>query len=315
MNHSVSASASARIRRAVDGVLLLDKPPEMTSNRALQWVKWCYGARKGGHTGSLDPFASGMLPICLGEATKFAGLLLDADKIYRVRIRFGTRTDTGDAEGRPTETGRTEIPPELLELALERFRGPIAQVPPMYSALKHQGRRLYELARAGREVRREPRMVHITELVVEQADPRYPVLRVRCSKGTYIRTLVEDIATAVGTVAYACELRRLAVLPFQASAMVDAAAVEAARRSGLAALDALLLPVDCLLAGWPSCDLTAEAARGLRHGGAVGAPPGTRPGFVRLYDEGGTLLGLGEVLPDGRLAPRRLLAQAARIAV
>ena len=298
-----------RAKRIVHGVLLFDKPPGITSNQALQRVKWRYRARKAGHTGSLDPLASGMLPICFGEATKFAGYLLAADKIYRVRARFGTRTDTGDAEGRAVESGSPAVSPVDLAQVLERFLGEHDQTPPMYSALKHEGRRLYELARAGQEVSRAPRRVRIAELGVEEADAHQPVLRVRCSKGTYIRTLVEDIAVAAGTVGHVLELRRLAVLPFEEHQMVATEALQDAAQAGEDALDALLLPVDRLLDDFPAVHLTASEARSLQHGNPVAAGPEARLGMLRLYDENGRLIGLGECLSDGRVAPRRLVAQ------
>ena len=197
----MSDPSARRPRRALDGLLLLDKPTGITSNGALQRVKWLFQALKAGHTGSLDPLASGMLPICFGEATKFSGYLLDADKVYRVQAFLGVRTDTGDAAGSPVEThSRAPVSPAELEQAVAVLRGPIHQIPPMYSALKQQGQRLYALARAGLEVPREPRPVHIHEFTVEAYDPLRPVFQVRCSKGTYIRTLGEDIADLGGMV-------------------------------------------------------------------------------------------------------------------
>jgi tRNA pseudouridine55 synthase len=297
-------------RRDVHGVLLLDKPRGITSNQALQRVKRLYRARKAGHTGSLDPLASGMLPVCFGEATKFAGHLLAADKVYRVRASFGIRTDTGDADGEPVASGPREVSAEALVQALKQFRGSITQTPPMYSALKRNGRRLYELARAGQEISRESRSVRIAELVLEQADPQKPVLRVCCSKGTYIRTLVEDIAAAAGTVGHVLELRRLAVLPFAEAAMIDVEALDRTAPAGEEALDNLLLPVDCLLAGFPAARLSAAEAHAVRQGSAINSPlKGVAGGLMRLYDEADRLIGLGEMMPDGRLAPRRLVAQ------
>lgn len=301
----------AHAKRDVHGVLVFDKPIGLTSNQALQRVKWLYRARKAGHTGSLDPLASGMLPLCFGEATKFAGFLLDAEKTYRVRARFGVRTDTGDAEGDPVEAGPPEVLAADLERVLARFRGVISQTPPMFSALKHAGRRLYELARAGEQVDRQPRQVEIGELVVEEPNPQQPVLRVRCSKGTYIRTLVEDIAMAAGTVGHVIELRRLAVGPFAESALVTAETVERAANDDGKVLDALLLPVDRLLQKWPAVRLSAPEASAIRHGQPINSAAAWPQSLLRLYDASGRLIGLGEALPEGRLVPRRLVADGA----
>jgi tRNA pseudouridine55 synthase len=217
----------------VDGIVLLDKPAGLTSNVALQRARRLFRARKAGHTGSLDPLATGMLPLCFGEATKFAGHLLDADKEYRVRLCFGVQTDTADADGRVVaESDRRAVPGAELAACLARFRGEIDQVPPMYSALKSGGQRLHVLARAGREVPRAPRRVRILGLEVVTADPATPSLWVRCSKGTYIRALVEDIAAALGTLAHVVELRRLAVAPFPADGMVTLEALQAAAAAG-----------------------------------------------------------------------------------
>jgi tRNA pseudouridine55 synthase len=297
----------AAVRRKVSGLLLLVKPPGLTSNRALQRVRRVFGAQKAGHTGSLDPLASGMLPLCLGEATKFAGYLLEADKIYRVRARFGVRTDTADAEGRPIAEGRAQIAREELAEILARFRGPLMQIPPMFSALKRDGRPLYELARAGREVARAPRAVQVSELTLEHYDASRPVLRVRCSKGTYIRTLIEDLAAAAGTVAHVVELRRLAVLPFDEPAMVTIGVLEEAARAGPVALDRLLRPVDQMVTRLPELRLSATASAHLRQGRTVTGSRADLHGAVRLYDADGSFLGVGEVLPDGRVAPRRLV--------
>jgi tRNA pseudouridine55 synthase len=310
----VSGPAPRRARRVVDGLLLLDKPSGRTSNAALQRVKWLFQARKAGHTGSLDPLASGMLPICFGEATKFAGYLLDADKTYRVQACFGVRTDTGDADGTVVETrGLVPILPAELEQAVASLRGPIQQVPPMYSALKQQGQRLYAIARAGREVPREPRPVHIYEFATELFDPVTPVFQVRCSKGTYIRTLIEDLAGRLGTLAHVTALRRLAVEPFGGQAMITLEEIEAVAGSGpepvVAALDALLRPLEAVLPNWPSVELDTPSALRVSQGGPVVAPSGLQAGPVRLYAPGLRFLGVGELQTDGLLAPRRLVAR------
>jgi tRNA pseudouridine55 synthase len=308
----VSGPAEGRPRRPVDGLLLLDKPSGITSNAALQKVKWLYRARKAGHTGSLDPLASGMLPICLGEATKFAGYLLDADKAYRVQACLGIATDTADAEGKPVARHSRPPPtPGELETAMARLRGPIRQVPPMYSALKQGGQRLYELARAGREVRREAREVCIREFVLEAYDPERPAFRVRCSKGTYIRTLVEDLARELGTVAHVIALRRLWVAPFADRAMhtlPELEALAAAGTASLEALDARLEPIEAALPDWAVLRLDSALAARLAQGGAVPAGSPATAGPVRFHGPDGRFLGIGAVGPDGIARPRRLLA-------
>ena len=313
----MSDLAIRRSRRALDGLLLLDKPTGITSNAALQRVKWLFQARKAGHTGSLDPLATGMLPICFGEATKFSGYLLDADKIYRVQARFGARTDTGDADGTIVEThNRSPVLPAELEDALAGLRGPIRQIPPMYSALKQEGQRLYALARAGRVVPRESRPVAIHEFSVDTYDPLTPVFLVRCSKGTYVRTLIEDLASGLGTLAHVIALRRLAVLPFDGRTMLSLDQIEAAAGTSLdpdlAALDALLHPLEAVLPHWPAVELDAPAAFRVSRGGLAEVPHGHVPGMVRLYTPGRQFLGVGEIQPDGLVAPRRLLASESR---
>jgi tRNA pseudouridine55 synthase len=292
----------------VTGILLLDKPVAITSNDALQRVKRIFQAAKAGHTGSLDPLADGLLPICLGAATKLSAFLLDADKKYRVRALLGVTTTTADAEGeviseRPVE-GVTEA---ALQAVLPRFTGEIDQVPPMYSALKHKGQRLYKLAREGVEVEREPRRVTIYGLTLgEVALPEFE-LEVHCSKGTYVRTLVEDIGEALGCGAHVTALRRTAVGPYGEDGMVTWQAVEAAAENGLDGLDALLLPLDSALGGWPEVRLSADTAYYLKRGQPVLVPKAPTSGWVRLYDQGQRFIGVGEVEDDGRIAPRRLM--------
>lgn len=294
--------------RRVNGILLLDKPPGMTSNAALQVVKRLYQARKAGHTGSLDPLATGLLPLCFGEATKVSGFLLDADKRYRVVCKLGERTTTGDAEGEVIEQRPVEdIPEAQLRKVLEGFVGEIEQIPPMYSAVKHKGERLYKLARQGVEVEREARKVDIHSL--ELRDFRIPVFEidVHCSKGTYVRTLVEDIGEQLGCGAHVTALRRLAVGPFDDSQMVDMAALEATAAEGMAALDKLLLPMESGLSQWPGVRLSGDAAFYLRQGQPVLVPQAPTEGWVRLYEGESRFLGMGEILDDGRVAPRRLM--------
>ncbi len=297
-------------RRIVDGLLLLDKLPGLTSNQALQRVKRLYDARKAGHTGSLDPLASGMLPICFGQATKLSGYLLGADKLYEVTAALGAKTDTADADGQVTAVAAVkQLSREQLVAALQDFHGEISQIPPMYSALKKDGKRLYELAREGKEVPREPRTVHIRELELIEYDPQYPVIRVRCSKGTYIRTLIEDIAAAAGSLGHVAALRRLAVYPFQEAGLVTFEQLQAAAELGLDSLDSYLLPVDEAIADWPSVYLGRSEAYYLLQGHVVNSATGPEPGLVRLYDEHSRFLGIGEVLADGRVAPKRLFVE------
>lgn len=294
-------------RRQVNGVLLLDKPGGITSNGALGVVKQIFNAAKAGHTGSLDPLATGMLPICMGEATKMSAFLLDADKEYLVTLRFGSRTDTADAEGRVTEEAPVPaLDTASIESALANFTGEIMQVPPMYSALKQGGKRLYELARQGIEVEREPRPVTIHELeLVGWTSPDLS-LRVLCSKGTYVRTLAEDIAAALGSLAHVVSLRRLAVGPYR-DAMVSVEQLETLASEGLSALDAQLVPVDSAVATWPRVDLTRDMAYYLLRGQALQVPGAPGEGWMRLYGPQGRFLGVGEVEADGRVAPKRLI--------
>ena len=302
------AESSSRRQPAlpINGLLVLNKPAGLTSNRALQVVKRLLGAKKAGHTGSLDPAATGMLPLCFGEATKVCAYLLDADKCYRVVARLGEATDTGDADGTVTRTAAVpELDPGEWQALLDRFLGDIEQVPPMYSALKKDGKRLYELARKGETVERESRTVRIEELVLLEARGRRLVFRVRCSKGTYVRTLVEDVACAAGTLAFTASLHRESVGDFQAGDMLDMAQVEALADAGPEALRAALLPVDRALAGWPAATVSAEEAARFVHGQTVAGEPACA-GPARVYGPGRRFLGVGERGPDGSLAPRRV---------
>lgn len=292
-----------RIWKRVDGVLLLDKPQGMTSNAALQTARRFFAAAKGGHTGTLDPMATGLLPLCFGEATKFSADLLDADKTYEADVLFGVTTDTGDAEGEVLERRTPRFGRDDLESALQRFRGPITQIPPMYSALKRDGQPLYRLARQGIEVEREPREVTIAELeLLEFAGDRCR-LRVTCSKGTYIRTLAEDIGRTLSCGAHLTALRRVAVGRLTVA--------DAVTFDGLAAApgdhaDRWLLPVDALLQDLPEIALDVERARRFMHGNPVAAEP-VFAGKCRVYADG-RLLGVGSVDGGGRLQPCRLVA-------
>jgi len=296
-------------RRSVDGILVLDKPPGMTSNAALQHVKRLYRAAKAGHTGALDPLATGVLPICLGQATKLSGYLLDADKRYRVRAAVGAGTATGDAEGEITRRSDASLLSRAqLEAALPAFTGEIRQRPPMYSALKRDGKPLYELARAGVEVEREPRPVRIDELRLTAFEPGAFELDVRCSKGTYVRTLVEDLAGAAGQCAHVASLRRIEAGPFGEADMVSAPALERAAEQGDAALGALLLPSLAGLASWQKVELDDASAQRMARGQAVQAAAGTA-GLVAVTSGAGILLGIAEQAADGRLTPRRWMAE------
>ena len=301
-------TASPRAKRDISGLLLLDKPPGLTSNAALQKVKRLFAARKAGHTGSLDPIATGMLPLCLGEATKLSAFLLKAEKTYRVTARFGRKTDTGDATGTTVaETAQRPRDRSQLEAVLDRFTGEIEQVPPMYSALKHKGKRLYELARAGQTVERAPRRIRIRRLELERYSPSEPVFLVACGGGVYVRTLVEDVAEAIGSLAHVSALRRLGVAPFEESGMVTMDRIEAGADQGYSRLDALLLPADAAVSALPAVRLSASESFYLQRGNPVSAARGTRPGPVRLYADAQGFIGIGEATVDGQVAPRRLL--------
>jgi tRNA pseudouridine55 synthase len=290
----------------VDGFLLLNKPAGLTSNQALQRVKRLLNARKAGHAGSLDPAATGMLPLCFGEATKACAFLLDADKVYRVTVRLGTATDTGDADGETVaEAPVPELSAEDWDVILQSFRGESMQVPPMYSALKKDGQRLYELARRGETVERPARPVRIEEIRLLEAAGRRLVFRVRCSKGTYVRTLVEDIARAAGTVAHTAALHRESVGAFRAEDMLDLAGLEAPGK-GAEVLRRHLMPADRALSGLPEIRLGDEESRRFAHGQTVSSEAAATPGPVRVYGSEAGFLGVGELSAAGRVAPRRL---------
>jgi len=301
-----------RVRgRDVNGILLLDKPSGITSNDALQQVKRLFFAKKAGHTGSLDPLASGVLPICMGEATKVSAFLLDADKRYEVRCQLGVKTATADAEGEVISTRPVENYSDAqIEAVLEQFRGPIEQIPPMYSALKHEGQRLYKLARQGLEVEREPRPVDIHGLVLTGRGDDWLDIAVHCSKGTYVRTLAEDIGEQLGCGAHVSALRRTAVGPYNDEHLVTLEQLQALKDEDKRATDDLLLPIESALTQWPDVRLSADAAFYLRQGQAVLVPRAPTSGWVRVYEGEHTFLGMGEILDDGRVAPRRMMKGA-----
>ncbi|MCB1824322.1 MAG: tRNA pseudouridine(55) synthase TruB [Candidatus Competibacteraceae bacterium] len=299
-----------RPRRPVSGVLLLDKPVGWTSNAALQAVKRLYQAAKAGHTGSLDPLASGLLPICLGEATKLSGFLLNADKGYRFTCRLGVTTATGDAEGEVVAVRPVgPLSRESMEAALRRFVGTIQQIPPMYSALKHNGQPLYKLARKGVEIERAAREVTVRELRLLRLEDEEFECELRCSKGTYVRTLATDLGEMLGCGAHVAALRRTVVEPYDATRMVTLESLREWAEQGLAVLDTKLLPPDSAVTQWPAVRVGGDAAFYLRQGQPVLAPRAPSQGWVRLYQDEQRFFGIGEILDDGRVAPRRLLAR------
>lgn len=298
------------MRRQIHGILLLDKPVGMTSNGALQRVKRLFYAKKAGHTGSLDPIATGMLPLCFGEATKFSQFLLESDKSYRVVARLGVRTTTGDIEGEVVDTRAVvDMTTERVEQAMSKYLGEIDQIPPMFSAIKFQGKPLYELARRGIEVERKSRRITIFSLQLDKLENEFITIRVHCSKGTYVRTLVEDIGNDLGCGAHVTELRRTTVTPYGGSIMYTLPALEAIYESkGIEGLNTCLLPIETSVSTYPAVRLSTSAAFYLRTGQPVRATFPLNSLMVRLYSEDDRFLGVGEVLPDGRVKPHRLLS-------
>lgn len=298
--------------RQVDGVLVLDKPQGCTSNEILQRVKRMYGADKAGHTGSLDPLATGVLPLCFGEATKFSQFLLDADKAYVVKAKWGEKTTTADADGEVIETcSSLELTREALLDTLPRFMGEIEQIPSMYSALKVNGQPLYKLARQGVEVEREPRKIRIHQLDLLDFDIGHFSLFVRCSKGTYIRNLVEDIASAMGNLAHVVELRRTQAGAYTlAQAVTVEALVHALESGGHQEMDKLLLPLGSSADHWPTLQLTESTAFYLGNGNPVQVPGAPVEGWVKLIGPEEEFIGVGEIEGDGKVAPRRLVSRS-----
>lgn len=304
---------SRRFHRDVDGILLLDKPLGLSSNAALQQARVLFGARKAGHAGSLDPLASGLLPICFGHATKVCGRLLDASKTYLVDVQLGARTESLDCETEVVE--RAPVPAlddATVDAVLNSFLGEQEQVPPMHSALKFQGQRLYELARRGESIERTPRRITIHSIERRRLQGDRLEFEVSCSKGTYIRSLAADIARKLGTLGYLAGLRRSAVEPFAGSAMYTLEQLEASRScGGPADLDQLLLGADFAFGELGSVRLDPEATRILLLGQAVQAIGPAGPGTARAYDPQGRFLGLVEGQPDGRVRPVRLFVPVA----
>ena len=299
------------MRRAINGILLLDKPIGLTSNRALQTVKHLFQAKKAGHTGSLDPIATGMLPICFGEATKFSQYLLDSDKSYQVVAKLGERTNTADSEGEVIETkSSAHVTIEMVQQIIKNYLGPIQQIPPMYSALKHQGRPLYELARKGIEIERPARTVTIHSLTFDGLSGDQLTMSVHCSKGTYIRTLVDDIGRDLGCGAHVIALRRTSVSPYTEHAMYSLSELESVMASnGYTGLSQYLLPLETAVQFYPAVKLSTSAAFYLRTGQPVRTSLVMNAPLVRLLSEDARFLGMGEVTLDGRVKPHRLIAE------
>jgi tRNA pseudouridine55 synthase len=307
---TATASRPRRFDRDVDGILLLDKPVGLSSNAALQQARGFYRALKAGHAGSLDPLASGMLPVCFGQATKVCAFLLDARKTYRFTARLGERTDTGDAEGAIVERQAVPpLPPELVLRTLQSCLGEQQQVPPMYSALKHDGERLYELARRGETVERPSRTVIIESLDLVRIGANELEITVRCSKGTYVRTLAEDIAHRMGTVAHLIALRRLQVDPFADRRMYSLESLQSIQT--LEELDSLLTPPDQALLQLSDVEVNERDEQALLRGQAIRIETRLETeSHVRMYGPERRFLGIGEIDAQGAIQPRRLLVKS-----
>ncbi|WP_165310369.1 tRNA pseudouridine(55) synthase TruB [Vibrio ziniensis] len=307
--------ARRRKGRPINGVVLIDKPTGISSNDTLQKVKRLFFAEKAGHTGALDPLATGMLPICLGEATKFSQFLLDSDKRYRVIAKLGERTDTSDSDGEVVETRDVNVDRETLMSCIEKFRGETDQVPSMFSALKYQGRPLYEYARQGIEVPRESRKITVYDIVLHRFDNGEVEMEVHCSKGTYIRTIVDDLGEMLGCGAHVTMLRRTGVAKYpyenmvtleQLNEMVEQAHRE--ERSPYDVLDELLLPMDTAVQDLPEVNLVSELVDMVQHGQPVQVFGAPTEGIVRMTGgEERLFLGVAEIDNDGKVAPKRLV--------
>jgi tRNA pseudouridine55 synthase len=293
-----------RVKRKINGILLLDKPLGYSSNQALQRVKWLFQAAKAGHTGTLDPLATGLLPICLGEATKFAQHVTDADKTYIANVKLGVKTTTGDAEGEVISTKTVNVNQHQLEQACQQFVGEISQTPPMYSALKHEGKPLYEYARAGVEIKRKARQVTIRRITVKSFHESDAVIEIQCSKGTYIRTLAEDIGAVLGCDAHLTGLRRTETAGFD---IADAITVEALEAMTVEMRDAKLLAVDSAIRVLPRVIIGSDLAYYFKQGQAVWESGEIPEGELRVYEETDLFLGVGKRLADGKITPKRLV--------
>lgn len=297
--------------RPINGILILDKPLGMSSNQALQKVKRLFQAQKAGHTGNLDPLATGVLPICLGEATKVSAFLLDADKRYIARIKLGQRTTTADSEGEVIDTRPVPVLTEAdIRQALHGFVGEIEQVPPMHSALKINGQPLYKLAHQGIVIERKSRRITIYGIELLGMEGDTLEIDVRCSKGTYIRTLAEDLGEVLGCGAHLSGLQRTEAGPFLYEDAIEMAELEHLAEEGVEALDELLEPMEDALHDWQDVVLSADAAHYLGMGQAVMVPNAPSEGLVRLFDKQDTFLGVGIIADDGKVAPKRLFKYA-----
>ncbi len=285
-------------------MLLLDKPIGYSSNQALQKIKLVYQAAKAGHTGTLDPLATGLLPLCFGEATKFAHFLTDADKVYIATLKFGITTNTGDAEGEVLSVKDVNFSKMQLEQVCNQFVGVISQIPPMYSALKHEGKAMYEYARAGVEIERAARTITIHNIEINAFDQDVATITVKCSKGTYIRTLAEDIGAQLGCGAHLIGLRRTATANYQINQAITLEQFEAMSPAQRALL---LLPADSAVQHLPAITLDADSTFYLQQGQAIWQSGAVPQGLIRLYNEQHEFLGLGELQSDGKIAPKRLI--------
>jgi tRNA pseudouridine55 synthase len=293
--------------RNVDGILLLDKPIGVSSNQALQQVRYLFKANKAGHTGSLDPLATGMLPICFGEATKFSGYLIDSDKSYRANCQLGVTTTTGDAEGDVVETCPVKVDRVDIEQVLSQFRGVIDQTPPMYSALKVKGQRLYKLARQGLEIERQPRSVTISNLSIVDLKECLLTIEVGCSKGTYIRTLAEDIGQSLGCGAHLTGLHRIAVHPFWHAECHSFEGLNVRAGQTQAQIDELLLPINAALTDYPEVTICSAEVENIKMGRVLTGYDGMDPGLINLMAESNEFIGLAEVNVEGQIKAKRLM--------
>lgn len=293
-----------RTKRNVNGVLLLDKPIGFSSNQALQKAKWLFSAAKAGHTGTLDPLATGLLPLCFGEATKFAHYLTDADKTYVATLKLGVTTNTGDAEGEVLTTQAVNVSRTQFEHACRQFLGEISQVPPMFSALKHEGKAMYEYAREGIEIERKARLITIHHIGVEDFEQDEAVFTVTCTKGTYIRTLAEDIGKLLGCGAHLIGLRRTVTADYKITQTIT---LEQLEGMSLEQREAALLPEDSAVQHLPKITLDDDSVFYLQQGQGVWKSGAVPKGLLRLYSEQQDFLGLGELASDGKIAPKRLI--------